>query len=44
MKINIKKIGLLLGLGALALCQSCVDLEPEIYDKIDAEEFNQMVN
>ena len=41
MKINIKKIGLLLGLGALALCQSCVDLEPEIYDKIDAEEFNQ---
>lgn len=41
MKINIKKIGLLLGLGTLALCQSCVDLEPEVYSKIDAEKFNQ---
>ena len=41
MKINIKKIGLLLGLGTMALCQSCVDLEPEVYSKMDAEEFNQ---
>ena len=40
MKINIKKIGLLLGLGALAICQSCVDLDPEVYSKIDAESFN----
>lgn len=40
MKINIKKIGLLLGLGALAVCQSCVDLEPEVYSKIDAGAFN----
>lgn len=41
MKINIKKIGLLLGLGALAVCQSCVDLDPEIYSKVDADTFNQ---
>ncbi len=41
MKINIKKISLLLGLGALAVFQSCVDLDPEVYSKIDAEEFNQ---
>lgn len=40
MKINIKKIGLLLGLGTMALCQSCVDLEPEVYSKRNSEDFN----
>jgi hypothetical protein len=44
MKMNIKKIGLLLGLGALAICQSCTDLEPEIYSKVDADSFNQDPN
>ena len=40
MKINLKKLGLLLGVGMMFSLQSCTDfLEPEIYSEYDRNEF-----
>lgn len=38
MKISLKKLGLLLGVGAMFAIQSC-SLEPEIYSEYDRDEF-----
>lgn len=40
MKINLKKLGLLLGVGMMFSLQSCTDfLEPEIYSEYDRNDF-----
>ena len=40
MKINLKKLGLLLGVGMMFSLQSCTDfLEPEIYSEFDRADF-----
>ena len=41
MKINLKKLGLLLGVGMMFSLQSCTDfLEPEIYSEYDRNDFD----
>ena len=41
MKFNLKKLGLLLGVGMMFSLQSCTDfLEPEIYSEYDRESFD----